>query len=181
MPLSLQPACWEIVLVLFINRAQGCEMTYHADTLEKWEARACIPQSLLFHCPRALWARHHAWHPGCQEDCFHYLWISVYPLLTKGTDVPCGESIKLDRKPVVPQSIWCWGGCWRFRWASSSQSCKTLDALKEKLNRWYDGGTAGDVVKACVEVKVTPSVRLFVTPRQAPLSLGFSRQEYWSG
>ena len=35
------------------------------------------------------------------------------------------------------------------------------------------------------EVKSLNSVRLFVTPwtvaRQAPLSMGFSRQEYWSG
>ena len=37
----------------------------------------------------------------------------------------------------------------------------------------------------CVCVKSLSRVRLFVTPwtvaRQAPLSLGFSRQEYWSG
>ena len=37
----------------------------------------------------------------------------------------------------------------------------------------------------CSEVKSLSHVRLFVTPwtiaYQAPLSLGFSRQEYWSG
>ena len=37
----------------------------------------------------------------------------------------------------------------------------------------------------CVCVKSLSRVRLFVTPwtvaRQAPLSMGFSRQEYWSG
>ena len=36
-----------------------------------------------------------------------------------------------------------------------------------------------------VKVKVAQSIRLFVTPwtvaRQALLSMGFSRQEYWSG
>ena len=36
-----------------------------------------------------------------------------------------------------------------------------------------------------VKVKLLSSVRLFVTPwtvaYQAPLSMGFSRQEYWSG
>ena len=40
---------------------------------------------------------------------------------------------------------------------------------------------------ACLKVKVTSlsRVQLFATPRtvayQAPLSMGFSRQEYWSG
>ena len=37
----------------------------------------------------------------------------------------------------------------------------------------------------CVRACVLSHVRLFVTPwtvaRQAPLSMGFSRQEYWSG
>ena len=36
-----------------------------------------------------------------------------------------------------------------------------------------------------MKVKLLSRVRLFVTPwtvaRQAPLSMGFSRQEYWSG
>ena len=36
-----------------------------------------------------------------------------------------------------------------------------------------------------VKVKLLSRVRLFATPwtvaRQAPLSMGFSRQEYWSG
>ena len=37
----------------------------------------------------------------------------------------------------------------------------------------------------CVHVKLLSRVQLFATPwtvaRQAPLSMGFSRQEYWSG
>ena len=37
----------------------------------------------------------------------------------------------------------------------------------------------------CVRAQLPNRVRLFVTPwtvsRQAPLSMGFSRQEYWSG
>ena len=32
-----------------------------------------------------------------------------------------------------------------------------------------------------VKVKSLSCVRLFVTPWTAPLSMGFSRQEYWSG
>ena len=40
-------------------------------------------------------------------------------------------------------------------------------------------------VCVCVCVKSLSHVQLFVTPwtaaRQAPLSMGFSRQEYWSG
>ena len=41
------------------------------------------------------------------------------------------------------------------------------------------------VVVQSLEVKLLSHVQLFVTPwtvaHQAPLSLGFSRQEYWSG
>ena len=44
-------------------------------------------------------------------------------------------------------------------------------------------GRGGEKVK--VKVKSLSHVRLFATPwtvaRQAPLSMGFSRQEYWSG
>ena len=40
-------------------------------------------------------------------------------------------------------------------------------------------------MKAKVKVKLLSCVRLFVTPwtvaHQAPLSMGFSRQEYWCG
>ena len=40
-------------------------------------------------------------------------------------------------------------------------------------------------MKVKVKVKSLSRVRLFATPwtvaRQAPLSMGFSRQEYWSG
>ena len=40
-------------------------------------------------------------------------------------------------------------------------------------------------IPVCKKVKLLSHVRLFVTARtvalQAPLSLGFSRQEYWSG
>ena len=42
-----------------------------------------------------------------------------------------------------------------------------------------------DICKVKVKVKSLRCVRLFATPwtvaYQAPLSLGFSRQEYWSG
>ena len=42
-----------------------------------------------------------------------------------------------------------------------------------------------EIMKVKVKVKSLSRVRLFATPwtvaRQAPLSMGFSRQEYWSG
>ena len=48
------------------------------------------------------------------------------------------------------------------------------------------GSNANDVMgKVKVKVKSLSRVRLFATPWtvacQAPLSMGFSRQEYWSG
>ena len=43
----------------------------------------------------------------------------------------------------------------------------------------------GDRLGVAVKVKLLGRVRLFVTPwtaaYQAPLSMGFSRQQYWSG
>ena len=46
-------------------------------------------------------------------------------------------------------------------------------------------GLPGPVRLSCVLSHLSHCVRLFVTPwtvtRQAPLSMGFSRQEYWSG
>ena len=45
--------------------------------------------------------------------------------------------------------------------------------------------TYGVISCACCAVSRSSQVRLFVTPwtiaRQAPLSMGFPRQEYWSG
>ena len=42
-----------------------------------------------------------------------------------------------------------------------------------------------NLVRICAKMKSTSHVQLFVTPwtvaYQAPLSMGFSRQEYWSG
>ena len=52
----------------------------------------------------------------------------------------------------------------------------------------YDTGNINIYVRyigVCVHAQLLSCVQLFVTPwivaRQAPLSMGFSRQEYWSG
>ena len=63
---------------------------------------------------------------------------------------------------------------------------------KESTNQWWQlmdpRGLSGEVAfdLRCEQNElVTQSIRLFVTPRtvphQAPLSMEFSRQEYWSG
>ena len=50
---------------------------------------------------------------------------------------------------------------------------------------WPEGKEFGEVNQRERKVKSVSRVRLFATPwtvaHQAPLSMGFSRQEYWSG
>ena len=82
--------------------------------------------------------------------------------------------------------------------AKSLQSCPTLcDPHRRQPTRlrcpWDSPGKNTGVgchfLLQCMKVKreseVTQSVRLFMAPwtaaHQAPLSMGFSRQEYWSG
>ena len=79
--------------------------------------------------------------------------------------------------------------------AKSLQSCLTLRPHRRqpiRLPRPWDSpgkntGVGCHFLLQCVKVKVKllSRVRLFATPwtaaYQAPLSMGFSRQEYWSG
>ena len=79
--------------------------------------------------------------------------------------------------------------------AKSLQSCPTLcdpiDAAHQAPLSWDSPGRNTGVgchfLLQCVKVKVKSSscVQLFATPwteaHQAPPSMGFSRQEYWSG
>ena len=77
--------------------------------------------------------------------------------------------------------------------AKSLQSCLTLcdprDGSPPRLpSPWDSPGKntgVGCHFLQCVKVKSLSCVRLFATPwtaaHQAPLSMGFSRQEYWSG
>ena len=51
MPLILQPNCSEIVIVPFINRAQGCEMTCHADALRSERHEHPFPNPSYFTAP----------------------------------------------------------------------------------------------------------------------------------
>ena len=39
--------------------------------------------------------------PGCQDGCFNHLLISVDPFIPKGIEMPYGDSVKLERKPVA--------------------------------------------------------------------------------
>ena len=77
--------------------------------------------------------------------------------------------------------------------AKSLQSCPTLRSHRWKptrlLNPWDSPGKSTGVGRRfllqCVKVKSLSRVRLLTTPwtaaYQAPLPMGFSRQEYWSG
>ena len=77
----------------------------------------------------------------------------------------------------------------------SHQSCPTLCDPRDgrqptRLPHPWDSpgkntGVGCHFLLQCVKVKLLSRVRLFATPwtaaHQAPLSMGFSRQEYWSG
>ena len=78
--------------------------------------------------------------------------------------------------------------------AKSLQSCPTLcdpiDGSPPGSPRPWDSpgkntGVGCHCLLQCMKVKLLSRVRLSVTPwtaaHQAPLSMGFSRQEYWSG
>ena len=64
-------------------------------------------------------------------------------------------------------------GPWRLRLVSRSRETVAL------------GVPRGRLPPVCMRARSLSDVRLFGTPwtaaRQAPLSMGFSRQEYWSG
>ena len=59
------------------------------------------------------------------------------------------------------------------------------DAFPDRSMRWQCLALAIHVHLACMYVKLLQSFQLFITlctiAGQAPLSMGFSRQEYWSG
>ena len=59
------------------------------------------------------------------------------------------------------------------------------DRKRKKIFDWKDHGCFFLYFTLKVKVKSLSCVRLFATPwtvaHQAPLSIGFSRQEYWSG
>ena len=65
----------------------------------------------------------------------------------------------------------------------TSVSCLTFPVLQCPLNQFFLLKREFKIL--CVCVCVLSHVQLFVTPRtgacQAPLSMGFPRQEYWSG
>ena len=104
---------------------------------------------------------------------------------------------------------YCWSRAWRIlsitllayaaaAAAKSCQSCPTLcdpidgsppgspvpGILQERTLEWL-AISFSNAWKWKVKVKSLSCVRLFVTPctaaYQAPLSMGFSRQEYWNG
>ena len=90
--------------------------------------------------------------------------------------------------------------CWKLKFsaAKSLQSCPTLcdpidgsppgspvpGILQARTLEWVDTSFS-NAGKWKVKVKSLSRVRLFATPwiaaHQAPPSMGFSRQEYWSG
>ena len=100
--------------------------------------------------------------------------------------------IESTREPI-------WGWCFnRFAAAKSLQSCPTLcdpidcsppgpaipGILQARTLEWF-AISSSNAWKWKVKVKLLSLVWLLATPwtaaYQAPLSMGFSRQEYWSG
>ena len=67
-------------------------------------------------------------------------------------------------------------------WSCSSSNC-TQELNLQRLSFTFE--TLGPIFKGVCVLSLFSCVWLFVTPwtvaRQAPLSMGFSRQEYWSG
>ena len=102
---------------------------------------------------------------------------------------------KADRRRIDTFELWCWR---RLPWTErrSNQSILkeinpdySLERLMLKLKLQYFGHLMGrtDLLKKTQfsSVQSLSCVRLFATPwtvaYQAPPSIGFSRQEYWSG
>ena len=81
--------------------------------------------------------------------------------------------------------------CYIVAAAKSLQLCPTLcDPIDSRLPCLWDSpgknpGVGCHFLLQCVKVKSLGHVRLLATPwiaaYQAPLSMGFSRQEYWGG
>ena len=130
-----------------------------------------------------------------------YWWASCYVgmCLNEGlTEIPLESLWSFIVSELLLSSLWLFKLYYKFAAAKSLQSCPTLcDPI--------DGGPPGSLVpgilqgrtlewvaisfsnawKGKVKVKSLSRVRLLATPwtatYQAPLSMGFSRQEYWSG
>ena len=68
-----------------------------------------------------------------------------------------------------------------IKWISSDSTCRIVVSLWDDEHEMLDVGGG----RACEHAYVLSCVWLFETPwdvaRQAPLSMGFPRQEYWSG
>ena len=100
--------------------------------------------------------------------------------------------------PEVYSLISVWASVWRLCYAKSLQLCPTLcdpidgsprgspipGILQARTLEWV-ATSFSNAWKWKVKVKSLSRVRLLATPRtaayQAPLSMGFSKQEYWSG
>ena len=81
-------------------------------------------------------------------------------------------SKKAECRRIDAFELWCWRRLLRVLWTARRSN---LSILKESTL----------TIHWKVKVKLLSCVRLFATPRtvayQAPQSMGFSRQEYWSG
>ena len=101
----------------------------------------------------------------------------------------CGSKLPAPTEPVCGRRV-CWVLTRREneKWMGCGDAGVT-DGESEKGPGWLTDKVAWDVAspgdQACMRSKLLSCVRLFATPWtaacQAPLSMGFSRQEYWSG
>ena len=116
-----------------------------------------------------------------------------YPVATLSIRAKC-----LTAKPLVNTNNTCFTGTTEVAATKSFQSCPTLcdptdssppgspvpGILQARTLEWV-AISFSNAWMWKVKVKSLSRVRLLVTPwtaaHQAPLSMGFSRQEYWSG
>ena len=107
--------------------------------------------------------------------------------MTDGICLPCG-----DWESGLETVFSGFSTPWRREWdgCGTDLGCRGeagmhLGVLGSSPRRGDSTGAAADLVQLCSVCWSLSRVRLLVTPqavaRQAPLSMGVSRQEYWSG
>ena len=106
--------------------------------------------------------------------------------------VPCTHKVYSCFKTFVIAGLYLENSSQVFLWLTSflplclcSNGTLSINAFPDRSMRWQFLALAIHVHLACMCVKSLQSFQLFMTlctmASWAPLSMGFSRQEYWSG
>ena len=107
--------------------------------------------------------------------CYMHILHFVYPFIPRWT------------LELLPPFTYC-ECCCHEPWHTESVQVPVSSSLghipRSRTTRLY-GNSVFNFLSACVQARSISHVQLFVTSqtvaRQTPLSIGFSRQEYWSG